>query len=298
MRRRGGGVRAATALRAAGAGAGGAGRWSALGFLAFILATSNPFDRVWPPPLDGQGLNPLLQDPGLAFHPPLLYLGYVGFAVTFAFAVAALIEGRVDAAWGRWVRPWALAAWCFLTARHRAGVVVGLLRARLGRLLVLGPGGERLAAALAGRRCALLHSAIVVEKREALKTWTVLLAILAFALSLLGTFLVRSGVLNSVHAFANDPERGVFILALLALYVGGGFALFAWRAPAMRADRRLRAGVARGRAGAEQPAAVLDRRGGAGRARSTRCSRTCCSGRRSRSGRPSSTRRCCRWRRR
>jgi cytochrome c-type biogenesis protein CcmF len=204
----------------------------AVGFLAFILATSAPFRRIWPPAEDGNGLNPILQDPGLAFHPPLLYLGYVGFAVTFAFAVAALIEGRVDAAWGRWVRPWALAAWSFLTL----GIALGSWWA----YYELGWGGywfwdpvenASLLPWLAGT--ALLHSAIVVEKREALKTWTVFLALLAFALSLLGTFLVRSGVLNSVHAFANDPARGIFILVLLMLYVGGAFALFAWRAQAM-----------------------------------------------------------------
>ncbi len=204
----------------------------ALGFLLFIIATSNPFTRVWPPPADGQGLNPVLQDPGLAFHPPLLYLGYVGSAVTFAFAVAALLEGRVDAAWGRWVRPWALAAWSFLTL----GIALGSWWA----YYELGWGGywfwdpvenASLLPWLAG--CALLHSAIVVEKREALKTWTVFLALLAFGLSLLGTFLVRSGVLTSVHAFASDPARGIFILVLLMLYVGGGFALFAWRAAAM-----------------------------------------------------------------
>jgi cytochrome c-type biogenesis protein CcmF len=203
-----------------------------LGFLAFILFTSNPFERVWPPPPDGQGLNPLLQDIGLAMHPPLLYLGYVGYAVTFAFAVAALIEGRVDAAWGRWVRPWSLAAWAFLTM----GISLGSWWA----YYELGWGGywfwdpvenASLLPWLVGT--ALLHSAIVVEKREALKIWTVLLALLAFALSLLGTFLVRSGVLNSVHAFASDPARGVFILGLLAVYVAGAFALFAWRAPAM-----------------------------------------------------------------
>jgi cytochrome c-type biogenesis protein CcmF len=204
----------------------------AAGFLLFILVTSNPFGRVWPPPADGQGLNPVLQDPGLAFHPPLLYLGYVGFAVTFAFAVAALLEGRVDAAWGRWVRPWALAAWSFLTL----GIALGSWWA----YYELGWGGywfwdpvenASLLPWLAGT--ALLHSAVVVEKREALKVWTVLLALLAFGFSLLGTFLVRSGVLNSVHAFANDPERGVFILGLLVFYIGGAFALFAWRGPAM-----------------------------------------------------------------
>ncbi len=203
-----------------------------LGFLLFVLMTSNPFSRVWPPPPDGQGLNPVLQDPGLAFHPPLLYAGYVGFAVTFAFAVAALIEGRVDAAWGRWVRPWALAAWSFLT--------VGIALGSWWAYYELGWGGywfwdpvenASLLPWLAGT--ALLHTAVVVEKREALKVWAVLLAILAFGMSLLGTFLVRSGVLNSVHAFANDPARGVFILALLAVYLGGALALFAWRAPVM-----------------------------------------------------------------
>ncbi|MXP64856.1 heme lyase CcmF/NrfE family subunit [Roseomonas sp. M0104] len=204
----------------------------AVGFLVFILATSNPFGRVWPPAPDGQGLNPVLQDPGLAFHPPMLYLGYVGYAVTFAFAVAALIEGRVDAAWGRWVRPWALGSWCFLTL----GITLGSYWA----YYELGWGGywfwdpvenASLLPWLAGT--ALLHSAVVVEKREALKVWSVLLALLAFGFSLLGTFLVRSGVLNSVHAFANDPARGVFILGLLLFYVGGSFALFAWRAPSM-----------------------------------------------------------------
>ncbi|HYZ34776.1 MAG TPA: heme lyase CcmF/NrfE family subunit [Crenalkalicoccus sp.] len=204
----------------------------AVGFLAFILFTSDPLARVWPPLMDGRGLNPVLQDPGLAFHPPLLYLGYVGFSVTFAFAVAALIEGRVDAAWGRWVRPWALAAWSFLT--------LGIALGSWWSYYELGWGGywfwdpvenASLMPWLAGT--ALLHSAIVVEKREALKTWTVFLALLAFGMSLLGTFLVRSGVLNSVHAFANDPARGVFILALLMVYLCGAFGLFAWRAAAM-----------------------------------------------------------------
>ena len=203
-----------------------------MGFLLFILLTSNPFDRMWPPAPDGQGLNPLLQDLGLAVHPPLLYLGYVGTAVTFAFAVAALIEGRVDAAWGAWVRPWALASWAFLTC----GIALGSWWA----YYELGWGGywfwdpvenSSLLPWLAST--ALIHSAIVVEKRGALKIWTVLLALLAFALSMMGTFLVRSGVLNSVHTFAADPARGVFILAMLGLYVGGAFALFAWRAPAM-----------------------------------------------------------------
>ncbi|MFN0044217.1 MAG: heme lyase CcmF/NrfE family subunit [Alphaproteobacteria bacterium] len=202
------------------------------GFLAFVLFTSNPFARVFPPPLDGKGLNPLLQDPGLAFHPPFLYLGYVGFSVTFAFAVAALLEGRVDAAWARWVRPWALAAWSFLT--------VGIALGSWWAYYELGWGGfwfwdpvenASFLPWLIGT--ALVHSAIVCERRGALKSWTVLLAILAFSLSLIGTFLVRSGVLTSVHAFASDPERGVFILALIAATVGGSLALYAWRAPRM-----------------------------------------------------------------
>ncbi len=204
-----------------------------VGFLAFLLFTSNPFARVFPAPADGNGLNPLLQDPGLAFHPPLLYLGYVGYSVTYAFAVAALLEGRVDAAWARWVRPWALAAWCFLTL----GIALGSWWA----YYILGWGGfwfwdpvenASLMPWLAGT--ALLHSAIVVEKRDALKSWTVLLALLAFSLSLLGTFLVRSGVLTSVHAFAQDPSRGMFILAFLLLVTGGGLALYAWRAPQLQ----------------------------------------------------------------
>jgi len=180
-----------------------------VGFLAFIIFTSNPFARLSPAPLDGTGLNPLLQDPGLAFHPPLLYLGYVGFSMAFSFAVAALIEGRVDAAWARWVRPWTLAAWTFLTA----GIALGSWWA----YYELGWG-----------------SAIVVEKRDALKSWTILLAILTFSMSLLGTFLVRSGVLTSVHAFATDPERGIFILAILALTIGIALTLFAIRAPGMK----------------------------------------------------------------
>lgn len=201
-----------------------------LGFLAFILFTSNPFERLFPAPPDGNGLNPLLQDPGLAFHPPILYLGYVGFSVTYAFAIAALLEGRVDVAWARWVRPWTLAAWCFLTL----GIALGSWWA----YYILGWGGfwfwdpvenASLMPWLAGT--ALLHSAVVVEKRDALKSWTVLLAILAFSLSLLGTFLVRSGVLTSVHAFAQDPARGMFILGFLILITGGGLALYAWRAP-------------------------------------------------------------------
>jgi len=203
-----------------------------VGFLLFILLTSNPFMRLWPIPEDGRDLNPLLQDPGLAFHPPFLYLGYVGTAVAFAFACAALLEGRVDAAWGRWVRPWTLFAWSALT--------VGIGLGSWWAYYELGWGGfwfwdpvENASLMPWFLATALLHSAIVVEKREALKVWTILLAILAFSLSLLGTFLVRSGILNSVHAFANDPDRGVFILALLFVTVGGSLALFAWRAPAL-----------------------------------------------------------------
>jgi cytochrome c-type biogenesis protein CcmF len=207
--------------------------WIAIGFYLFILFTSNPFERVLPPPLDGQGLNPLLQDPGLAFHPPFLYLGYVGFSMAFSFAIAALIEGRVDAAWARWVRPWTLAAWVFLT--------VGITLGSWWAYYELGWGGwwfwdpvenASFLPWLAGT--ALLHSALVVEKRDTLKGWTILLAIITFSLSLLGTFLVRSGVLTSVHAFAVDPSRGVFILALLVLITGGSLALFAWRGPSLQ----------------------------------------------------------------
>jgi cytochrome c-type biogenesis protein CcmF len=201
-----------------------------VGFLLFILLTSNPFLRLVPVPLDGAGLNPILQDRGLAFHPPCLYLGYVGFSISFCFAIAALIEGRVDPAWARWVRPWTLAAWCALTT----GIAMGSWWA----YYTLGWGGwwfwdpvenASFMPWLVGT--ALLHSATVVEKREALKTWTILLAIITFSLSLLGTFLVRSGVLTSVHAFASDPLRGIFILLLLSLYTGGALLLFAWRAP-------------------------------------------------------------------
>ena len=202
------------------------------GFLFFAVTASNPFLRIWPPPAQGQGMNPLLQDPGLAFHPPILYAGYVGFSVPFAFAVAALLEGRVDAAWARWVRPWALASWCFLTC----GIALGSWWA----YYELGWGGfwfwdpvenASLMPWLTGT--ALLHCALVVEKREALKVWTVLLAIATFSLSLSGTFLVRSGILNSVHAFATDPTRGVFILALLGITICGSLLLFAVRAPGL-----------------------------------------------------------------
>ena len=205
----------------------------AVGFLSFILLTSNPFLRTAAPPANGQGLNPVLQDPGLAFHPPFLYLGYVGFSVSFAFAVAALIEGRVDAAWARWVRPWALASWCALT--------VGIALGSWWAYYTLGWGGwwfwdpvenASLMPWLAGT--ALIHSSIVVEKRNALKSWTILLAIITFSLSLVGTFLVRSGVLSSVHAFAVDPARGMFILLLLMVAIGGSLLLFALRAPALQ----------------------------------------------------------------
>ena len=207
--------------------------WVAVAFLVFILATSNPFARIFPAPANGRGLNPILQDLALAIHPPLLYVGYVGFSIVFSFAVAALLEGRVDAAWARWVRPWTLLAWVFLTG----GIAMGSWWA----YYELGWGGfwfwdpvenSSFMPWIAGT--ALLHSAVVMEKREALKVWTILLAILTFSLSLLGTFLVRSGVLTSVHAFATDPARGVFILSLLVIFVGGALGLFAWRAPLLK----------------------------------------------------------------
>ncbi|MEM9585380.1 MAG: heme lyase CcmF/NrfE family subunit [Pseudomonadota bacterium] len=206
--------------------------WISVGFMSFMILTSNPFERVFPPPLDGQDLNPLLQDFGLAIHPPLLYIGYVGFSIVFSFAVAALIEGRVDPAWARWVRPWTLAAWISLTG----GIALGSWWA----YYELGWGGwwfwdpvENVSFMpwLAGT--ALLHSAIVTEKRDTFKAWTILLAILTFSLSLFGTFIVRSGLLTSVHAFAVDPERGMYILGLLAVSILGSLALFAWRAPSM-----------------------------------------------------------------
>ena len=201
-----------------------------LGFLAFIVFTSNPFERMDPAPVDGDGLNPILQDPGLAIHPPFLYLGYVGFSMAFSFSVAALIEGKVDACWARWVRPWVLTAWCFLTI----GVTLGSAWA----YYTLGWGGwwfwdpvenASFMPWLAGT--ALLHSALVVERRGALVSWTILLGIMTFSLSLIGTFLVRSGVLTSVHAFAQDPSRGVFILILLVFATGGSLTLYAVRAP-------------------------------------------------------------------
>ena len=202
-------------------------------FLLFILLTSDPFARLDPAPPDGRGLNPILQDPALAFHPPFLYAGYVGFSLAFSFAIAALIEGRIDAAWARWVRPWTLAAWMLLT--------IGIAMGSWWAYYELGWGGwwfwdpvenASFMPWLAGT--ALLHSALVMEKREALKIWTILLAILTFSLSLMGAFIVRSGVLTSVHSFAVDPARGVFILAILTLFAGGGLALFAWRAKDLR----------------------------------------------------------------
>ncbi len=207
--------------------------WVSAAFLLFVLLTSNPFARLDPAPLEGRDLNPLLQDPGLAIHPPLLYIGYVGFSITFSFAAAALISGRIDAAWARYIRPWTLGAWIFLTL----GIAMGSYWA----YYTLGWGGfwfwdpvenASLMPWLAGT--ALLHSAAVMEKRDALKIWTIFLAILAFSLSLLGTFLVRSGVLTSVHSFASDPQRGVFILGILVFFIGGSLALFAFRATALK----------------------------------------------------------------
>ncbi|WP_208353506.1 heme lyase CcmF/NrfE family subunit [Pseudaestuariivita rosea] len=206
----------------------------AVAFFAFIIFTSNPFWRLAIPPFNGQDLNPLLQDPGLAFHPPFLYLGYVGLSMSFSFAVAALMEGRVDAAWGRWVRPWTLTAWLFLT--------IGIALGSWWAYYELGWGGfwfwdpvENASFMPWLIAAALLHSAIVVEKREALKSWTILLAILAFGFSLIGAFIVRSGVLTSVHAFANDPERGVYLLIITGVFTGGALVLFAIRASAMEA---------------------------------------------------------------
>jgi cytochrome c-type biogenesis protein CcmF len=205
----------------------------AVAFLLFIVVTSNPFERLVPAPIEGRGLNPILQDPALSFHPPFLYAGYVGFSIAFAFAAAALIEGRIDAAWARWVRPWTLAAWMFLT--------IGIAMGSWWAYYELGWGGwwfwdpvenASFMPWLAGT--ALLHSAVVMEKREALKVWTILLAILTFSLSLVGTFLVRSGVLTSVHSFAIDPARGVFILGIMVVLIGGALLLFAFRVGALR----------------------------------------------------------------
>ena len=209
-----------------------------VGFLLFILTTSNPFERLLPAALDGRDLNPLLQDPGLVIHPPMLYMGYVGMAVAFAFAVSALMSGRLDAAWARWSRPWTVIAWTFLTF----GIGLGSWWA----YYELGWGGwwfwdpvenASLMPWLVGT--ALIHSLMVTEKRGSFKAWTVLLAIAAFSLSLLGTFLVRSGVLTSVHAFASDPKRGVFVLIFLAVVVGSSLTLFAWRAPRVALGGRM-----------------------------------------------------------
>ncbi|MEM7027867.1 MAG: heme lyase CcmF/NrfE family subunit, partial [Pseudomonadota bacterium] len=201
-----------------------------VGFLLFMLLTSNPFERLIPIPLDGADLNPLLQDPGLIIHPPMLYMGYVGFSVAFGFAIAALLGGNLDSAWARWSRPWTIMAWTFLT--------IGIMLGSWWAYYELGWGGwwfwdpvenASFMPWLVGT--ALIHSLAATEKRDVFKNWTVLLAISAFALSLLGTFLVRSGVITSVHAFATDPTRGVFILCLLAVYIGGSLTLYAIRAP-------------------------------------------------------------------
>jgi len=209
-----------------------------VGFLLFILTTSNPFERLLPAALDGRDLNPLLQDPGLVIHPPMLYMGYVGMSVAFAFAVAALLSGRLDAAWARWSRPWTVIAWTFLTF----GIGLGSWWA----YYELGWGGwwfwdpvENASLMPWLVATALIHSLMVTEKRGSFKAWTVLLAIAAFSLSLLGTFLVRSGVLTSVHAFASDPKRGVFVLMFLAVVVGSSLTLFAWRAPRVTLGGRM-----------------------------------------------------------
>jgi cytochrome c-type biogenesis protein CcmF len=203
-----------------------------VGFLLFMLVVSNPFERLIPAALDGRDLNPLLQDPGMIFHPPMLYMGYVGFSVAFAFSIAALLGGQLDAAWARWSRPWTIMAWIFLT--------LGIMAGSNWAYYELGWGGWWFWDAVENASfmpwlvgTALIHSLAVTEKRGSFKAWTVLLAICAFSLSLLGTFLVRSGVLTSVHAFATDPKRGVFILAFLVIVIGGSLVLFAWRAPTM-----------------------------------------------------------------
>ena len=262
--------------------------WIGAAFLLFILLTSNPFARLDPAPIEGRDLNPILQDIGLAIHPPLLYLGYVGFSICFSFAVAALIEGRIDAAWARWVRPWTLAAWMFLTG----GIAMGSYWA----YYELGWGGfwfwdpvenASFMPWLAGT--ALLHSAIVMEKRSALKIWTVLLAILTFSLSLLGTFLVRSGVLTSVHAFATDPTRGVFILCdpdALHRRLAGAVCLARRSADGGRA---VPADLARRGAGPQQPVPDHGRRHRADRHALSAGRRGALPATRSRSARRSST---------
>jgi cytochrome c-type biogenesis protein CcmF len=210
----------------------------AVAFLLFSLLTSNPFIRLDPAPSDGNGLNPILQDPALAFHPPFLYTGYVGFSIAFSFAIAALIEGRIDAAWARWVRPWTLAAWMFLT--------IGISMGSWWAYYELGWGGwwfwdpvENASLMPWLAATALLHSASVLASRDALRAWTIMLGVVAFSMSMIGTFLVRSGILTSVHAFAVDPERGTFILVLLALYIGGALTLFAVRAGTIAEGERF-----------------------------------------------------------
>ena len=230
-----------------------------VGFLLFMLLTSNPFTRLFPVPPDGRDLNPLLQDPAMVAHPPMLYMGYVGFSVAFAFAIAALIGGRLDATWARWSRPWTTVAWMFLTC----GIALGSFWA----YYELGWGGwwfwdpvenASFMPWLVGT--ALIHSLAVTEKRGGFKSWTVLLAIAAFSLSLLGTFLVRSGVLTSVHAFASDPKRGVFILAFLVIVIGGSLLLYAWRARQVGLGWQVRRRLTRIAAAVEQR--VADSRGG------------------------------------
>ncbi|MGI9260865.1 MAG: heme lyase CcmF/NrfE family subunit, partial [Woeseiaceae bacterium] len=210
------------------------------GFLLFTLLTSNPFERLFPAPADGADLNPLLQDPGLAIHPPMLYIGYVGFSVAFAFAIAAMISGDLNQKWARWTRPWTTWAWLFLT--------IGIALGSWWAYYELGWGGwwfwdpvenASFMPWLVGT--ALIHSLAVTEKRGLFKSWTLLLAISAFSLSLLGTFLVRSGILISVHAFAVDPERGLFILAFLVVVIGGALVLYAWRAPSLDSEAGFRA---------------------------------------------------------
>jgi len=212
--------------------------WLSFGFLLFVLTTSNPFDRLFPAAAEGRDLNPLLQDPGMVIHPPMLYMGYVGLSVAFSFAVAALIGGNLDASWARWARPWTTAAWFFLT--------IGIALGSGWAYYELGWGGwwfwdpvENASFMPWLVATALIHSLAVTEKRGSFKSWTVLLAILAFSLSLLGTFLVRSGVLSSVHAFATDPKRGLFILAFLVIVIGASLALYAWRAPSVGLGARF-----------------------------------------------------------
>ena len=242
-----------------------------VGFLLFMLLTSNPFDRLFPAPPDGADLNPLLQDPGLAIHPPMLYVGYVGFSVAFAFAIAAMLSGNLDRRWAKWTRPWTTTAWIFLT--------IGIALGSWWAYYELGWGGwwfwdpvenASFMPWLAGT--ALIHSLAVTEKRGLFKSWTLLLAIAAFSLSLLGTFLVRSGILVSVHAFATDPTRGYFILGFLAIVILGALILYSIRAPDARFRGRIQAGVARDVPAAEQRIAdCRDRAGIPWHARTAGC---------------------------